>query len=286
MPHGAAPDRARRRWPGSPGCGSRTRRAADWDRPGRRHPLAQFAGWLTDAVAAGLPEPNAMVVATADAGRTPAACPPGPCCSSTSTPAASCSSPTSARARAASGREPVGVAGVPVVRRCCARCVVVGAVEQVSPGGVRRRTSRTRPYGSQLGAWASAQSTVIASREAGGAVRRAGRGVPGPGRPTTCRCRTSGAASGSPGRRSSSGRAGIPAARPAAVPALGTGRRPSPDRGRRPGGWSGSARSGRRGRQSAVACGPPARRPDAAAGPAGLPAALGRRSAISNVGSR
>src|SRR5215211_806732 len=39
--------------------------AADWP--------AQFGLWFTDAVAAGLPEPNAMVVATADAAGRPSA---------------------------------------------------------------------------------------------------------------------------------------------------------------------------------------------------------------------
>ena len=34
-------------------------------------PFAQFGRWLTDAVAAGVPEPNAMVLATADAAGRP-----------------------------------------------------------------------------------------------------------------------------------------------------------------------------------------------------------------------
>jgi pyridoxamine 5'-phosphate oxidase len=37
------------------------------------HPLAQFRRWYDDARAAGLPEPNAMVVATADADGVPSA---------------------------------------------------------------------------------------------------------------------------------------------------------------------------------------------------------------------
>src|SRR3954468_20541306 len=39
--------------------------AADWP--------TQFASWLADAVDVGLPEPNAMVLATADASGTPSA---------------------------------------------------------------------------------------------------------------------------------------------------------------------------------------------------------------------
>jgi pyridoxamine 5'-phosphate oxidase len=36
-------------------------------------PLAQFRGWYADAVAAGVPEPNAMTLATVDAGGAPSA---------------------------------------------------------------------------------------------------------------------------------------------------------------------------------------------------------------------
>ena len=59
----------------------------------------QFGRWLADAVAAGLPEPNAMVLATADADGRPSA---RPCCSRASTRGASRSSPTTPPARAPS----------------------------------------------------------------------------------------------------------------------------------------------------------------------------------------
>ena len=36
-------------------------------------PLAQFRGWYADAVAAGLPEPNAMILSTVDAAGAPSA---------------------------------------------------------------------------------------------------------------------------------------------------------------------------------------------------------------------
>ena len=39
----------------------------------RESPLAQFGAWFEDAVAVGLPEPNAMIVATADTSGQPSA---------------------------------------------------------------------------------------------------------------------------------------------------------------------------------------------------------------------
>jgi len=94
---------------------------------------------------------------------------------------------------------------------------------QVLVTGTARRTGRdetaayfrTRPHGSQLGAWASTQSTVIPSRA----------------ELESSRCRRTGAASASPRRRSSSGRA----ARTACTTACAT----SPSR-TGPGEWSGS----------------------------------------------
>ena len=148
--------------------------AADW--------TGQFAAWFTAATEFGLPEPNAMIVATADASGRP-----------------------SARTvllkeydergfvfftnyESRKGRE---LAGNPyaslvfpwfVMHR---QVIVAGPVERVT----RYETEEyfaSRPRGSQLGAWASAQSSVLSGRaavEAGltAAVDRFGDGpVPAP----------------------------------------------------------------------------------------------------------
>jgi pyridoxamine 5'-phosphate oxidase len=130
--------------------------APDW--------VTQFGRWLADAVslsaAGGLPEPNAMVLATADARGRP-----------------------SARTVLLKGYDERGFAfftnygsrkGTELRSNPYAslvfpwialfrQVVVCGAVEPVE----RRETEAyfaVRPYGSQVGAWASPQSTVIGSR--------------------------------------------------------------------------------------------------------------------------
>ncbi|MEV0809885.1 pyridoxamine 5'-phosphate oxidase [Micromonospora sp. NPDC050200] len=128
--------------------------AADW--------YTQFDGWFADAIAAGLPEPNAMVVGTADAAGRP-----------------------SGRTVLLKGYDPEGFVfytnytsrkggeatanpyaslvfpWFPMQRQV----VVAGPVERVG----RAETGAyfaSRPRGSQLGAWASAQSRVIPDRAA------------------------------------------------------------------------------------------------------------------------
>ncbi|WP_425583101.1 pyridoxamine 5'-phosphate oxidase [Streptomyces luteosporeus] len=123
-------------------------------------PYAQFAHWFDEAVAAELHEPNAMVVSTADASGRP-------------------SSRTvllkgydrrgfvfytnygSRKAREIAENPHVGLLfpWYPLARQV----VVTGTAERVS----REETAsyfRARPYGSQIGAWASEQSSVAASR--------------------------------------------------------------------------------------------------------------------------
>jgi pyridoxamine 5'-phosphate oxidase len=124
-------------------------------------PLAQFSRWFEQALAADIVEPNAMVVATSDAHGVP-----------------------SARTVLLKGVDPRGFVfytnyqsrkgqaladnprasavfpWYPLSRQI----VVVGEVEQVSRDEAAEYYS-SRPYGSRLGAWASAQSTVISSRE-------------------------------------------------------------------------------------------------------------------------
>lgn len=124
-------------------------------------PIAQFQRWFDAVVEAGVPEPNAMVVATADATGRP-----------------------SARTVLLKGVDPRGFAfytnlesrkgrelahnpRAALVFRWDAleRQVLVG-------GGVTRVTDAeadayfaSRPRGSRIGAWVSAQSTVLAGRE-------------------------------------------------------------------------------------------------------------------------
>jgi pyridoxamine 5'-phosphate oxidase len=124
------------------------------------NPLAQFAAWMADAVAAALPEPTAMVLATVSAAGSP-------------------------RARTVllksydargfvfytnrTSRKGSDLADVP--RACLLfpwypmqrQVIIEGpvgtlSVEQSEP------YFRSRPRGSQLGAWASRQSSVIGSR--------------------------------------------------------------------------------------------------------------------------
>jgi pyridoxamine 5'-phosphate oxidase len=126
--------------------------APDW--------VSQFARWFADAVAAGLPEPNAMVLATAGAGGRP-----------------------SARTVLLKGYDQRGFtfftnydsrkgselaanpyASVVFPWFAMQRQVVAcGAASQVDRAETEAYFA-SRPRGAQLGAWASPQSTVIAGR--------------------------------------------------------------------------------------------------------------------------
>ncbi len=122
----------------------------------------QFAGWLDDALAAGLPEPNAMVLATADADGRP----------SSRTVLAKAldargvvfyTNLTSAKMRDlnATAFAAATFPWIALHRQVHLR----GPVEVLTP---RESTSywKTRPRGAQLGAWASAQSTSVPDRRA------------------------------------------------------------------------------------------------------------------------
>jgi pyridoxamine 5'-phosphate oxidase len=124
-------------------------------------PVAQFAAWMADTVAAGLPEPTAMVLATTSADGRP-------------------------RARMVllkaydeggftfytnwTSRKARELAEVP--RACLLfpwhalhrQVIAEGAVRKLSTEE-SRRYFESRPRGSQLGAWASRQSAVIGSRD-------------------------------------------------------------------------------------------------------------------------
>ena len=114
------------------------------------------------------------------------------CCSRGTTSADSCSSPTTARARAATSREPAASPGLPLVP-AARQVIVIGARRAGSTATETEEYFALRPRGSQLGAWASPQSRVIRSRgelEARGPRRSRSRGEP-------CRPRRTGAGSGS-----------------------------------------------------------------------------------------
>lgn len=127
----------------------------------RSTPGEQFAAWLADAVAAEVVEPNAMVLSTVDADGTP---------SSRTVLLKGADArgfvfytnhqSRKGRALAANPRASLVFPWYALTRQV----VVVGEVEQLG-----REESReyfvSRPYASRLGAWASAQSAVIASRE-------------------------------------------------------------------------------------------------------------------------
>jgi pyridoxamine 5'-phosphate oxidase len=124
-------------------------------------PYVQFGRWLGDAVAAGLPEPNAMVLATADAAGT-----------------------VSARTVLLKGVDGRGFAfytnlesrkGRDLVANPQAslvfpwhpmerQVVVCGGVVPIAADEVKAYFD-SRPYGSRIGAWASPQSQEVASRE-------------------------------------------------------------------------------------------------------------------------
>jgi pyridoxamine 5'-phosphate oxidase len=125
-------------------------------------PVAAFGRWFADAAAAGVVEPNAMVLATAGAGGVPSA----------RTVLLKgydgrglrfFTNLGSAKAAelAANPRAAVVFPWHPVARQVR----VAGAVVPVDRGEVEEYFA-SRPRDSQLGAWASAQSTVVPSRAA------------------------------------------------------------------------------------------------------------------------
>lgn len=122
----------------------------------------QLASWLDDAVGAGVPEPNAMVLATADAEGLP--------------------SSRTVLAKALDSRGLVFYTNLTsrkmhdlnATRFAAVTFPWIGQHRQVNLRGpietIRRAESavywETRPRGAQLGAWASAQSTVVQNRRA------------------------------------------------------------------------------------------------------------------------
>ena len=148
--------------------------AADW--------TAQFAVWFADAAAFGLPEPNAMVVATAD----PSGRPSARTVLLKEYDARGFAFYTNYESRkggelAANAYASLVFPWFPMQRQV----LVGGPVERVTRAETEAYFA-SRPRGSQLGAWASPQSRVVPDRaavEAGltAAVERFGDGpVPAP----------------------------------------------------------------------------------------------------------
>jgi pyridoxamine 5'-phosphate oxidase len=123
-------------------------------------PAEQFSAWLADAVAAGLPEPNAMVLSTVSAvgwprSRSVLLKEHGPAGFVFYT------NRTSAKAQdlAANPRACALFPWYALHRQVIVQGPVIALSQQES-----EPYFHSRPHGSQLGAWASRQSTVIASR--------------------------------------------------------------------------------------------------------------------------
>jgi pyridoxamine 5'-phosphate oxidase len=120
----------------------------------------QLARWLAEATQAGLPEPNAMVVATADAQARPSSR-TVLCKGLDDRGVVFYTNYTSAKSRdlAGTGMASATFPWFPIQRQAHVR----GPVAKVDPAETAAYWA-TRPRGSQLGAWASPQSETVGSR--------------------------------------------------------------------------------------------------------------------------
>ena len=126
------------------------------------HPMTQFARWLTDAADAGLPEPTAMVLSTiaADQGDRPHA------------RTVLLKSHNDAGFTFYTNRTSRKGRDLAANRHACVVFPWYGLGRQVIAEGVITPLTmaesepyfHSRPHGSQVGAWASRQSTVLRSR--------------------------------------------------------------------------------------------------------------------------
>jgi pyridoxamine 5'-phosphate oxidase len=124
-------------------------------------PVAQFSRWLADAEAAGLPEPNAMVLATVSA----AGQPRGRTVLLKSHDSGGFVFYTNRTSRKGTDLAAVARACLTFPWYALRRQVIIeGAVQELSTPD-SEPYFHSRPRGSQLGAWASRQSTVIGSRD-------------------------------------------------------------------------------------------------------------------------
>jgi pyridoxamine 5'-phosphate oxidase len=123
-------------------------------------PITQFDRWLSTALAEGIVEPNAMVVATADADGRPSA----RTVLLKGYDARGFSFFTNLGSR--KGREAAGNPRASLVFPWYAmerQVIVVGDIEPVDHAEAEAYWA-TRPYGSRIGAWASPQSQPVSSR--------------------------------------------------------------------------------------------------------------------------
>jgi len=124
-------------------------------------PVAQFTRWLADAEAAGLPEPNAMVLATVSA----AGQPRGRTVLLKSHDTSGFVFYTNRTSRKGADLAAVARASLTFPWYALHRQVIIeGEVQELSTAD-SEPYFHSRPRGSQLGAWASRQSTVIGSRD-------------------------------------------------------------------------------------------------------------------------
>src|SRR6478752_4146897 len=124
-------------------------------------PVAQFTRWLADAEAAGLPEHNAMVLATVSS----AGQPRGRTVLLKSHDADGFVFYTNRTSRKGTDLAAVARACLTFPWYALRRQVIIeGAVQELSTPD-SEPYFHSRPRGSQLGAWASRQSTVIGSRD-------------------------------------------------------------------------------------------------------------------------
>ena len=124
-------------------------------------PVVQFSRWLADAEAAGLPEPNAMVLATVSA----AGQPRGRTVLLKSHDDSGFVFYTNRTSRKGSDLAAVARACLTFPWYALHRQVIIeGEVQELSAAD-SEPYFHSRPRGSQLGAWASRQSTVIGSRD-------------------------------------------------------------------------------------------------------------------------
>lgn len=123
-------------------------------------PVAQFERWLGDVVAAGLPEPNAMVVSTVSAAGAP---------SSRMTLLKSVDARGFVFFTNYTSRKAAELAANPAVSllfpwHALRRQVIVTGTAVRVPPAESAAYFHSRPHSSQLGAWASRQSSVLGSR--------------------------------------------------------------------------------------------------------------------------
>jgi pyridoxamine 5'-phosphate oxidase len=123
-------------------------------------PLAQFAAWMADAVAVPLPEPTAMVLATVSAAGRPRA----RTVLLKSYDSAGFVFYTNRTSRKGSDLAEVPRACLLFPWHAIQRQVIIEGTVSALTVTQSEPYYRSRPRGSQLGAWASRQSSVIGSR--------------------------------------------------------------------------------------------------------------------------